>query len=52
MRKIYTNTIAPGVYWGLKARNYGVIHYREGGLKGFIILPIPHQMELNILLHL
>lgn len=37
MRKIYTNTIAPGVYWGLKARNYGVI---------------PHQMELNILLHL
>lgn len=33
MRKIYTNTIAPGVYWGLKARNYDVIHYREGGVE-------------------
>lgn len=33
MRKIYTNNIAPGVYWGLKARNYDVIHYRKGGVE-------------------
>ena len=33
MTKIYTNTIAPGVNWGLKARNYDVIHYRETGVE-------------------
>lgn len=33
MKKIYTNTIDPGVNWGLKARNYDAIHYREGGIE-------------------
>lgn len=33
MNKIYTDTIAPGINWGLEARNFDVIHYREGGVE-------------------